>query len=88
MFQTGIYRVNLRGEFNVPIGTKDRVAYPADYLQDIAARLRHASIRVADFENTLDKALADDFVFVDPPYTVMHNNNNFVKYNAKLFSWD
>ena len=83
----GIYRVNLRGEFNVPIGTKDRVAYPEDYLQDIAACLRHASIRVADFENTLDKAEADDFVFVDPPYTVMHNNNNFVKYNAKLFSW-
>ena len=83
----GIYRVNLRGEFNVPIGTKDRVAYPDDYLQDIAACLRHASIRVADFENTLDKAEADDFVFVDPPYTVMHNNNNFVKYNAKLFSW-
>jgi DNA adenine methylase len=83
----GIYRVNLRGEFNVPIGTKDRVAYPDDYLQEVAARLRHASVRVADFENTLEKAVAGDFVFVDPPYTVMHNNNNFVKYNAKLFSW-
>ena len=53
----GIYRVNLRGEFNVPIGTKDLVAYPEDYLQDIAACLRHASIRVADFENTIDKAV-------------------------------
>ena len=83
----GIYRVNLKGEFNVPIGTKDRVAYPKDYLQGIAACLQQASIRVADFEETIDKAGAEDFVFVDPPYTVMHNNNNFVKYNAKLFSW-
>lgn len=83
----GIYRVNLKGEFNVPIGTKDRVAYPTDYLQGIAACLQRASIRVADFEETIDKAGAEDFVFVDPPYTVMHNNNNFVKYNAKLFSW-
>lgn len=83
----GIYRVNLRGEFNVPIGTKDRVAYPEGYLQEIATCLRHASIHVADFEETIDKAEADDFVFVDPPYTVMHNNNNFVKYNANLFSW-
>jgi DNA adenine methylase len=83
----GIYRVNLNGEFNVPIGTKDLVAYPKDYLQGIATCLRHASIRVADFEETIDRAVADDFVFVDPPYTVMHNNNNFLKYNANLFSW-
>jgi DNA adenine methylase len=83
----GIYRVNLKGEFNVPIGTKDLVAYPDNYLEGIAACLRHASIRVADFEETIDKAVADDFVFVDPPYTVMHNNNNFLKYNANLFSW-
>jgi DNA adenine methylase len=83
----GIYRVNLKGEFNVPIGTKDRVAYPEGYLQGIATCLRSASIRIADFEKTIDKAGADDFVFVDPPYTVMHNNNNFVKYNANLFSW-
>jgi DNA adenine methylase len=82
-----MYRVNLRGEFNVPIGTKDRIAYPKGYLQEIATCLRHASIHVADFEGTIDKAEADDFVFVDPPYTVMHNNNNFVKYNANLFSW-
>ncbi len=83
----GIYRVNLRGDFNVPIGTKDLVAYPENYLQGIANCLRHASIRVADFEETIDKAAAGDFVFVDPPYTVMHNNNNFLKYNANLFSW-
>jgi len=60
---------------------------PTGYLQDIAACLRRVSIQVADFEKTIDKAAADDFVFVDPPYTVMHNNNNFVKYNANLFSW-
>ncbi|PYX68722.1 MAG: DNA methyltransferase [Acidobacteria bacterium] len=83
----GIYRVNLRGDFNVPIGTKDLVQYPKNYLQQIADCLRHASIRVVDFEETIDEAVLGDFVFVDPPYTVMHNNNNFVKYNANLFSW-
>ena len=83
----GIYRVNLRGDFNVPIGAKDLVEYPKNYLQGIANCLRHVLIRVADFEETIDKAAIGDFVFVDPPYTVMHNNNNFVKYNANLFSW-
>jgi DNA adenine methylase len=83
----GIYRVNLKGEFNVPIGTKNLVAYPKDFLREVAASLRRTCIRVADFEDTINMAGANDFVFVDPPYTVMHNNNNFLKYNADLFSW-
>lgn len=83
----GIYRVNKRGEFNVPMGGKTLVAYPDGYLEMVAVHLKHASIRVADFEETIDKAGEGDFIFVDPPYTVMHNNNNFVKYNASLFAW-
>jgi len=84
----GIYRVNLKGEFNVPIGSKDQVEYPEGFLQDVGKAIRRASIHLADFEKTIDRATAGDFVYVDPPYTVMHNNNNFVKYNSRLFSWD
>lgn len=83
----GIYRVNLRGKFNVPMGTKTQVEYPSGYLSDVAARLRSATLEDCDFEKTINSAGEGDFLFVDPPYTVMHNNNNFVKYNARLFSW-
>jgi DNA adenine methylase len=83
----GIYRVNLRGEFNVPRGTKDSVLLGTDRFEDIANLLKGAEIRQADFEVLINEARAGDFVFADPPYTVRHNFNGFVKYNEKLFSW-
>lgn len=83
----GIYRVNLKGEFNVPMGSKTLVKYPPDYLRQVSRQLRNASVRHADFERTLADTRSGDFVFIDPPYTVAHNFNNFVKYNATLFSW-
>lgn len=84
----GLYRVNLKGEFNVPIGTKDTVCMPNDNFEEISKRLEKVSVRVSDFEPTIDSAGEGDFVFVDPPYTVKHNNNGFVKYNENIFSWE
>jgi DNA adenine methylase len=83
----GIYRVNKNGEFNVPIGSKDAVSFEDGYLEKVAQTLKNARIRRRDFAVAIGKANKGDFVFIDPPYTVMHNNNGFVKYNAQLFSW-
>jgi len=83
----GIYRVNRDGHFNVPIGTKDAVSFDEGYLETVANTLRNVRIRTRDFAVAIKKAQKGDFVFIDPPYTVMHNNNGFVKYNAQLFSW-
>ncbi|WP_194249818.1 DNA adenine methylase [Sphingomonas ursincola] len=82
----GIYRVNLKGKFNVPIGTKDRISYP-DGLRTYAAALCNVTIKHADFQSILRYAKSGDFVYVDPPYTVKHNNNGFIKYNEHLFKW-
>jgi len=83
----GLYRVNLLGKFNVPIGTKTKVLLDSDDFQEVAARLDGVSLESADFESSIDKAVAGDFVFVDPPYTVKHNNNGFLKYNDTIFLW-
>ncbi len=84
----GLYRVNLKGEFNVPLGTKTSVVLKTDDFVSISNILKRAEIICNDFEQTVDLATKGDFLFVDPPYTVQHNTNNFIKYNEKIFSWD
>ena len=84
----GLYRVNLKGEFNVPKGSKDSVVLATDDFEALAIVLRKSTLACQDFELTIDSAQSGDFAFIDPPYTVAHNNNGFVKYNQHLFSWD
>lgn len=83
----GLYRVNLQGAFNVPIGTKSSVVYEDDHFDRVSKALQGCTLVVSDFEELIDLAGEGDFVFVDPPYTVRHNHNAFIKYNEKLFSW-
>ncbi|MGE4337023.1 MAG: DNA adenine methylase [Pigmentiphaga sp.] len=84
----GLFRVNLKGVFNVPIGTKTTVLLDTDNFADTAALLKGATIACQDFEKTLEYCGAGDFVYVDPPYTVKHNFNGFIKYNENIFRWE
>ncbi|MDE4272943.1 Dam family site-specific DNA-(adenine-N6)-methyltransferase [Phaeobacter gallaeciensis] len=84
----GLYRLNKKGKFNVPIGSKTKVLLPDDDFASISAILKNSSLRCCDFEETISEAQKGDLLFVDPPYTVAHNKNGFVKYNEKIFSWD
>lgn len=83
----GIYRENLKGIFNVPKGTKDAVTFSDDDFRAVSKALQTAKLKTADFSAAIEMAAKGDFVFIDPPYTVRHNNNGFVKYNQKIFSW-
>lgn len=84
----GIYRVNLKGQFNVPIGSKDKVILESDDFEQIAYSLANAEIINSDFEIVINRAKQGDLVYIDPPYTVKHNNNGFIKYNEQMFTWD
>lgn len=83
----GLYRVNLKGEFNVPIGTKDSVVLESDDFGELAKFLKGASLKCSDFEAIVDDCEEGDFLYVDPPYTVQHNFNGFLKYNERIFTW-
>lgn len=86
----GLYRENLRGEFNVPWGRpKSPFIVDRENLRAVSARLRAPAIeiRCRDFEESIDASDQGDLVFVDPPYVTGHNDNGFIEYNAKIFGW-
>lgn len=83
----GLYRVNKKGVFNTPIGTKKRAILESDDFKAVAELLSGATLEDGDFEAQIDKAQNGDLVFADPPYTVRHQYNGFVQYNEQLFSW-
>lgn len=85
----GIYRVNrATGKFNVPYGYHTRrVVFREERLWAASEVLRHARLMSCDFADVVNKAAAGDLVYLDPPYTLAHTNNGFVRYNQHLFSW-
>jgi len=87
----GLYRVNGAGQFNVPYGApkSDLIAEPEN-LRACSGALAQSGIElaVAPFDTALSGVGEGDLVFLDPPYVTTHNNNGFVDYNERLFSWD
>lgn len=83
----GIYRVNKQGRFNVPYGTREEISFVHESLVESSVLLQNTQILCQDFEATIDMAQENDFIFCDPPYVVIDEENRFVGYNADIFSW-
>jgi DNA adenine methylase len=82
----GLYRTNLKGEFNVPYGGNKSGTLPTrEHLLNSAQHLKRATLLCSDFRNTLAKVRKGDFVYLDPPYAVS-NRRMFKEYAAKHFS--
>lgn len=84
----GLYRLNSRGDFNVPAG---RYASPricdAENLRRVSRAFgrRGVSIITGGFESALADAGAGDFVYVDPPYAPVSATARFTAYTAGGF---
>lgn len=84
----GIHRVNLKGDFNVPYGHKTHLSsHDPELIRKASKTLQKATIEKRSFEMVSLYAKPGDVVYFDPPYTLAHSNNGFIKYNQTLFSW-
>lgn len=82
----GLYRVNKKGIYNVPYGFRTTLEYAPNRILNASKALKNTNIKHGDFEINKYLVKSGDLVFLDPPYTVSHNNNGFIKYNRNLFS--
>jgi DNA adenine methylase len=80
----GIYRTNLAGDFNVPMGTRLGEYFSKDDLVGCSKLLQRATLVAGDFVKTLERVKARDFVYLDPPYAVT-SRRIFRQYGKKTF---
>jgi DNA adenine methylase len=83
----GIYRLNKKGEFNVPFGNSGRIICRKKNVLSVSSALTKATIVCSDFEDIITKASRGDVLYADPPYTTLGQNNGFLRYNERLFRW-
>ncbi len=82
----GLYRVNSRGEFNVPHGrhVNPRIL-DKEGLRESSLALAGTTIRSVDFEEACADAVPGDFVYLDPPYQPLSATSQFTKYTSDDF---
>lgn len=83
----GLYRVNRRGEFNVPFGRHKllSVDYEAIFMASEYLRTHEVTLLNGDYRDAVAGARCGDFVYLDPPYDPVSATANFTSYGAGGF---
>ena len=85
----GLYRVNSKGEFNVPFGNyKNPRIIDENNLLNCSELLKKTEIVYADFSEILTKVQKGDFVYFDPPYVPLSETSSFTSYTKDGFDID
>lgn len=85
----GLFRVNSKGEFNVPFGKYSNPGMPGPgHIMEVSAALGATSIRHCDFEEALEEASNGDFAYLDPPYAPLTRTSSFTTYAPSGFDMD
>ncbi len=84
----GLYRVNPRGEFNVPFGHHvNPKIFDENNISEVSKALREtrAILRTTDYQKATATCRKGDFVYFDPPYHPSSETSSFTDYTPKGF---
>ncbi|MFW6233726.1 MAG: DNA adenine methylase [Nanoarchaeota archaeon] len=82
----GLYRVNSKGKFNVPMGAyKNPDIVQEDRLRLVSELLKDVIIKVISFEKIINLAKKEDFIYFDPPYYPLKKGKSFTTYTKDIF---
>lgn len=85
----GLYRVNSKGEFNVPFGRYKKPAILQEKkLRKASKLLQGVDLAAMHYKNILDDVKQDDFIYLDPPYYPLSDTSNFTSYQKDVFLED
>lgn len=82
----GLYRVNQKGQFNVPWNQKEQVrSVDVENIKNVSYYLKSVTITCQDFEKSLETAKKGDFIYFDSPYAPL-NLTSFDSYTKEGFT--
>lgn len=83
----GLYRVNRKGEYNVPMGSyKNPTICDVENLILVSEKLKSVSITSGDYKQTEKFIDENTFVYFDPPYRPLSKTSEFTSYNETVFN--
>lgn len=84
----GMYRLNRKGEYNVPVGKLNPCIPNFEHLKSISNKLKNVSIRCSGYEEILDEVKPKDFIYLDPPYPPYDWSSQQNQYTLDKFTKD